>query len=486
MSLPTKPQSRVENYLGVIVGQGAAVLPQSPQSRVEDYLDYIARHGAKGSVKNAYFFNNKMWEDAAHTIEITPEEGKIYLAENQHKLYVYQDGAYIAISGSNQSGSAVFTTYQSMVNYVNYITREELSVGSNVYIIDVNVPDLWIAVAETTSQEYTFVSNEKFLEDLESAGHVKVGYYLIAKLEAGTDLSDYYNKTQTDNKFVSKTGEDFTNVKQSINKLKELVDAIGSIGRYLSDWNATTGLPVTNPQTMPYEYETGDYYLVSAVGETNYKPNGASYDGTASTAVEAEEIYVGDMYRFDGTSWVLLKLHIVLEDYVKFTDYAGNNKAGVFKTSPTYGNEVNTYGALRSIPLSLAQYTDSISNYLFISKGTLENIKSDVTRRAITNTEQQEYTDAEKKAACETIGSQEKYINTTISLPVASWSNNEQTVSVTGVTADNLVQVSPAPASFVKYAECGIYCSAQASGQLTFKCGTVPTEVLSVGVVIWN
>lgn len=204
MSLPTTPQSRVENYLGVIVGQGAAVLPQSPQSRIEDYLDYIARHGAKGSVKNAYFFNNKMWEDAAHTIEITPEEGKIYLAENQHKLYVYQEGAYIAISGSNQSGSAVFATYQSMVNYVNYIGREELSVGSNVYILDVGIPDLWVAVAETTSVEYNFVSNEQFLADLAESGHVKVGFYLIAQLESGADLANYYNKQQADARFLNK------------------------------------------------------------------------------------------------------------------------------------------------------------------------------------------------------------------------------------------------------------------------------------------
>ena len=208
MSIPTHPQSRVENYLGSIVGQASAVLPQNPQSRVEDYLDYIARHGAKGSVKNAFFFDNKMWEDEQHTIEITPEEGKLYLAENQHKLYVYQDGAYIAVSGSNKNGSAVFATYRSMVEYVNSIEREELSVGNNIYIIDVNVPDLWVAVVETTSIAYTFVSNEKFLEDLESAGHVKVGYYLIAKLEAGADLADYYNKQQTDAIFAKAVRHD--------------------------------------------------------------------------------------------------------------------------------------------------------------------------------------------------------------------------------------------------------------------------------------
>lgn len=293
MSLPTKPQSRVENYLGVIVGQESAVLPQNPQSRVEDYLDYIARNGAKGTVKNAYFFNNKMWEDAAHTIEITPEEGKIYLAENQHKLYVYQSGAYIAISGSNQSGATVFATYQAMVNYVNYIGREELSVGSNVYILDVGVPDLWVAVAETTSIEYNFVSDEQFLADMKADGHVKVGFYLIAQLESGVDLADYYNKTQTNEKFVSKTGEDFTNVKQSIDELKKLnpyhiKPAVETYDDLPLTGNEAGDVRVTNDDQKRWYWDGDEWQRFLAYNVVDYA---VTYlDGTTGTIhnVEAE------------------------------------------------------------------------------------------------------------------------------------------------------------------------------------------------------
>ena len=79
-----------------------------------------------------------------------------------------------------------------------------------------------------------------------------------------------------------------------------------TVGRYLANWNATTGLPVTNPGSLPYTYSTGDYYIISAVGSTNYKPTGTTYSGTASTEEETEGVTVGDYYFFDGTVWKLV------------------------------------------------------------------------------------------------------------------------------------------------------------------------------------
>ena len=75
---------------------------------------------------------------------------------------------------------------------------------------------------------------------------------------------------------------------------------------------------------------------------------------------------------------------------------------------------------------------------------------------------------------------------TTASLTVAGWSSNTQSVTVTGVTANNLVEVSPAPGSFDAYAKARVYCSAQAANSLTFKCTTTPTAALTVNIIIWN
>ena len=68
-------------------------------------------------------------------------------------------------------------------------------------------------------------------------------------------------------------------------------------------------------------------------------------------------------------------------------------------------------------------------------------------------------------------------------LAVADWSNNTQTVNVTGVTATNVVFVSPAPASAADYASAGIVCTAQGNGTLSFSCTTVPSNAITVNVV---
>lgn len=67
-----------------------------------------------------------------------------------------------------------------------------------------------------------------------------------------------------------------------------------------------------------------------------------------------------------------------------------------------------------------------------------------------------------------------------------TWSSNQQSVTVSGVTASNTVIVTPAPASYDAYCEAGIYCSAQAANSLTFKCDTAPSASLTVNIMIIN
>ena len=62
----------------------------------------------------------------------------------------------------------------------------------------------------------------------------------------------------------------------------------------------------------------------------------------------------------------------------------------------------------------------------------------------------------------------------------------QQTVEVEGVTAKNHVFVCPDPARFVQYSECGIRCTSQALGQLTFRCEKKPSGVIPVNIFIFN
>ena len=72
----------------------------------------------------------------------------------------------------------------------------------------------------------------------------------------------------------------------------------------------------------------------------------------------------------------------------------------------------------------------------------------------------------------------------TASLTVAGWSSLTQTVSVTGVTSSSVVMVSPDPASHAAYNAAGVYCSAQGTNTLTFRCTTAPTAALTVNILI--
>lgn len=77
--------------------------------------------------------------------------------------------------------------------------------------------------------------------------------------------------------------------------------------------------------------------------------------------------------------------------------------------------------------------------------------------------------------------------STTITLTTSGWSSNTQTVTVSGVSADETVQLImpvPALASQTAYYEAGILVTGQAANSLTFTCQTVPTADLTVYVVM--
>lgn len=73
---------------------------------------------------------------------------------------------------------------------------------------------------------------------------------------------------------------------------------------------------------------------------------------------------------------------------------------------------------------------------------------------------------------------------TSVTIAAADWSNNTAIKTVNGVTANNTVIVTYAPASKDDYTAADIYCSAQAANSLTFVCTTTPTEAIIVNILI--
>lgn len=74
----------------------------------------------------------------------------------------------------------------------------------------------------------------------------------------------------------------------------------------------------------------------------------------------------------------------------------------------------------------------------------------------------------------------------TITLAVASWSSNAQTVTVSGMTTSKNIFPSPAPASHDAYNSAGVRLTAQGTNTLTFGCTTTPTVALTVNLAIWG
>lgn len=79
----------------------------------------------------------------------------------------------------------------------------------------------------------------------------------------------------------------------------------------------------------------------------------------------------------------------------------------------------------------------------------------------------------------------DKSTSVTVTLASASWSNNSQTITATGITETNNVIVSPSGRDSTEaWADGEVLCTAQGSNTLTFTCTTTPTADITVSVVI--
>lgn len=95
------------------------------------------------------------------------------------------------------------------------------------------------------------------------------------------------------------------------------------------------------------------------------------------------------------------------------------------------------------------------------------------------------YTQKMKEYIAENSGGGVAPMSTTVVLSASEWTDNSQTVSVDGVTIDGTIIVSPAPNSHSEYANSGVMCTEQQEGSLVFTCDTIPTNDLTVNLLIY-
>ncbi len=80
--------------------------------------------------------------------------------------------------------------------------------------------------------------------------------------------------------------------------------------------------------------------------------------------------------------------------------------------------------------------------------------------------------------------SSSNFIAGNVTIQVSDWQNNSCTVTASGVTVENMVILSPEPASMSAYAAAGVQCTAQGANTLTFTCTTTPTSSLTINFIV--
>ena len=125
----------------------------------------------------------------------------------------------------------------------------------------------------------------------------------------------------------------------------------------------------------------------------------------------------------------------------------------------------------------------SITNSKLKSTSGSEAVDTNVIRNGAVTGDKLE---ASVKSAVEAVAGKASYATITVVLDKDDWSNSIQTVTATGVTAENAVIATSAndDASFAAWSNSGIHAVVQALNSLTFKCRSVPSTDVNVNILI--
>lgn len=192
-------------------------------------------------------------------------------------------------------------------------------------------------------------------------------------------LEDYYTKNEADNHFANFDNRinDAVNYTIRIEKrfeenyyTKGEVDNIDAVKYVIQD--NETSVSLNSPAGNSY-IQVNDNGDIDISSEENICVLGSRIihvGNPVDTADAATKGYVDDVVANAGGVG-----SADLTDYVKNTDYATDKVAGVVKLHTDYGIR-SIDGSVASVSRTIEQY-NTMSNYAFISKGTLENVLAD-------------------------------------------------------------------------------------------------------------
>lgn len=272
---------------------------------------------------------------------------------------------------------------KTMVDALNILSSDAFSNNDNINIVAMDVPDFWIVRVTENSAPYHYTSDEDLVQDITTNGTIHVGYYELARRETGKIvMTNYVEAYVGDKKTVTNPLGGTDRVSYSYNSGLSFCAAYLSstitptreqmIGAaYVRADRNISGSDVTgiieigdineeesNDKGLCITLDSTTGLSIFVVYSTDYHPSffdEAAYFPKPGIYLTEAEFYGDAPYIVSVDVWIIprkqidnrlinLKEHpdfIIpepdLTDYVKNTDYAGEGKAGVIKTSNANG-----------------------------------------------------------------------------------------------------------------------------------------------------
>lgn len=246
---------------------------------------------------------------------------------------------------------------------IDYVDNELALKADKIDLnIKANISDIPTKVSQ-------LVNDEGYLTEHQDISNKADIDYVEGLLDRKSDKADTYTKVEV-NTLIDDVNDNIELKQDKLTAGENITidenNVISAIG------GASSSVTSVNGKTGDIELTAED---VGALPDTTVIPD-------ISNLTTREELTQGLDTKQDKGNYALASDIPDLTDYVKNTDYATSLQGGVIKQSSTYGSGI-TNGILYASTKSLEDYNKAIEK-IFISKGTLENIKDDYVKRGIT------------------------------------------------------------------------------------------------------
>lgn len=367
----------------------------------QDYSSKYYANKAKQNADNAKTYEQATKETYNNATEIIYNAVEnVETAKNEALVEInerFEEGVGEGVNQITTLVDSSIAEYTDIANQIKQDNSESSQLAQDWAISEVIVDNLdysakyWAGKAKDNSGIfYDELADEDIDVEIISGGYVTKSDLELG-LDRKQDKGDYATRTELNEGLNTKQAKGNYALKTDLNNLATKSEIPTQVSELTNDSNFATQTQVMQaianiPQfklsivkTLPSTGEKMTLYLIPKTGTDN-----DVYD---------EYIWIDEDKTFEhlGTTAV------DLTGYVKNTDYSTKDVGGVVKIDDVYGVGITTTGHMYPTSLNTYLYQQKGVS-VFISKGTLENNKNNIVKRAITENDIV-LTDAEKTSA---------------------------------------------------------------------------------------